>query len=553
MILTLTLSLYACNGSSNVNENEVPTSQESSSADEPESPTSQDSSYVDETEAPAPPESPCVIESLTVTAEKNPGIYEDIIADVTNNTITLKAGLLCDTYALKNALIDVVTDGVSYTVAGTVYTPGNEEGLRIDLTAGESLTLTDADGLKRVYDVVLSYAEKRIPVIHVNTSDGADITTKEKYSSATITIDAEGVDGWYLPEGYGSLEATSVGIKGRGNSTWGWAKKPYKIKFDEKTEILGMTEAKKWVLLANYADYSLIRNYVVFEGARSLSNELSPLHQFPVNLFLNGNYLGVYTLGEDKEVKEGRIELPENNGQPDTSFLLELYGTEEGDVFDVNCFHSGDIKWCKIQYPEDDLTVEQTKFIKDFCFHIDQDVYFGDEWEEHVDMDSFVNWFIASELFFNPDGCFRRSCFLTKEPGGKLKMGPLWDFDLGVGNIANYSHHYESWLCNTQSSEVVPQNWFTVFLEDEDFRSRLREVWDEKKDLLLETTLASVDKMGETLVPSAEYNFTVWNVLGTRAVPHQPSVVEGFSTYEENVEYLRNFIINRWNWLDANI
>jgi len=55
------------------------------------------------------------------------------------------------------------------------------------------------------------------------------------------------------------------------------------------------------------------------------------------------------------------------------------------------------------------------------------------------------------------------------------------------------------------------------------------------------------------LVPSAEYNFTVWNVLGTRAVPHQPSVVEGFSTYEENVEYLRNFIINRWNWLDANI
>lgn len=499
------------------------------------------------------PESPCTVSSFFISAEKNPGIYEDITAEIANNTITIKAGILCDTFALKKAVVDVVTDGVSYSIGDTVYSLGNEEGKSADLTGGCRLTVTDGDGLKRAYDVVIDYAEKRLPIIHINTSSGEDVTTKEKYADASVTIDAEGVDGWYLPEGYASLDETYVAIKGRGNSTWAWDKKPYKIKFDEKTEVLGMTGAKKWVLLANYADFTLIRNYVAFEGSRVLSEELSPLHQFPVNLFLNGRYVGVYTLGEDKDVAEDRINLPEATGELDTSYLLELYGKDEGDVKDVDYFNAGDMRYVKVQYPEDTLTPEQFNFIKEYCLYADEDLYFNDGWEEHIDIDSFANWLISSELFYNLDSCFRRSCFIMKEPGGKLKMGPIWDFDLALGNLHHDFGLYDVWMCNTRGYGVVDDNWFTVLLENETFRSRLRKIWDEKKDELLSETLYSIDKMGETLAPSAEYNFEVWDIMGTRAVTNQPKNIVELKTYEAHIEYIRNFVINRWNWLDVNI
>lgn len=505
-----------------------------------------------ENETPPPPESPAKVTSFSISAEKNPGIYEDITATVENNKIIINAGLLCDTYALKKAVIDVTTEGVSFSVGKTVYTPDSDPS-PVDLTDGACLTVTDADGLLRTYEVVISYTEKRLPVIHVNTSDGADVTTKEKYAGATITIDTRGVDGWFLPEGASSIDETYVGIKGRGNSTWVWPKKPYKIKFDEKTSVLGLPKAKSWVLIANYADYSLIRNYIAFEGSRVLSNELSPLHQYPVNLFLNGEYLGVYTLGEDKDVAENRIDLPEATDEIDTSYLIEIGGYNDGDVEDVDYFMAGDIRWCTVEYPEDDLTPEQFNFIKEYCLHANEDVQFMDGWEEHLDIDSFVNWFISSELFYNLDSCFRRSCFMMKEPGGKLKMGPVWDFDLSMGNLSYDFDEYDKWMCTMQEHEYIKTNWYQSLLQEEVFRERLREIWDEKKDELLERTLYCIDNMGSTVAPSAEYNFTVWDIMGERKLVAQPEDIVDLKTYDDHISYVRNFIINRWNWMDENI
>ncbi|MBR6808506.1 MAG: CotH kinase family protein [Clostridia bacterium] len=537
----LLLTLAAC-GNSDTNESSIGT----------ETGVNTQGNTETDAETPPEPESPATVTSFVISSEKNPGIYEDIVATVENNTINIKAGLLCDTNALKKAVLDVVTDGVSYSVGKNVYSAEGDPK-PADLTGGARLTVTDAEGLRRVYEIKISYADSRLPVIHVNTSDGADVTTKEKYADATITIDVEGTDGWYLPEGAASLGETSVGIKGRGNSTWVWPKKPYKIKFDEKTSVLGMEKAKSWVLIANYADYSLIRNYVAFEGSRVLSEELSPLHQYPVNLFLNGKYLGVYTLGEDKDVAKGRIELPEATNDVDTSYLIEIGGYDDGDVKDVDYFMAGDVRWCTVQYPEDELTEEQFNYIKEYCLHANEDVKFLDGWEEHLDLDSFVNWFISSELFYNLDSCFRRSCFMMKEPGGKLKMGPVWDFDLAIGNHHDDYDEYDKWMCTMQEHGYIKTNWYQSLLEDETFRKRLREIWDEKKDELLERTLYCIDNMGATVAPSAEYNFEVWDIMGDRKLVAQSLMVDELKTYEEHIEYIRNFIINRWNWMDANI
>ena len=493
------------------------------------------------------PESSCKVTSFSISAEKNPAVYEDVTAEIEDNKIKVSVGLLCSTYALKDVIPDVETDGVN--VSFSKETEG-----KVDLTDGCKVTVTDSDGLSRVYDVEICYPASKLPIVTINTSDGADVTTKEKYADATITIDTEGLDSRYeLPEGFESIGETFVGIKGRGNSTWEWDKKPFKIKFDDKTSVLGLPKAKKWVLLANYADYSLIRNYIAFESTRVLSGELSPLHQYPVNLFLNGEYIGVYTIGEDKEVGKNRIDLEDDTGEADTSFLIEIGGYNDGDVLDVDYFMAGDVRWCTVEYPEDELTQEQFDFIKEYVLHVNDDIYFGDDWTEHIDIDSFVDWFISSELFYNLDSCFRRSCFMTKEAGGKLKMGPVWDFDLSMGNIyMDYGLH-ETWMCTTQEYEYIQSNWYQILLEDETFRARLKERWDEKKDELLERSLSCVDTMGALVSPSAEYNFTVWDIMGERKLKVQPTFITDLKTYDSHIEYVRNFIINRWNWMDENI
>ncbi len=496
----------------------------------------------------APPVSGCRLRTFTVPAADNRNMCADLTGEITDDTVTLTISAPTDTYTLQNAHVTLETDAVSVSFSA-------EKDGTVDLTAADAhCTITDADGLTRIYKIVLAYAPYTIPVLSVTTSDGQEITDKETYITATVSIDTAGVDGWFLPDGFTALAPTEVQIRGRGNSTWSWEKKPYKLKFAEKTSVLGLTEAKKWILLANYADYSLMRNYVAFETAMVLSEELSPFSQIPVNLFVNGEYRGVYSIGEDHEVKDGRIDLEKDNGTADTTFLLEIGGKEDDDVMGRTAFSTELVRFCSIEYPEEKvLTQAQADFIIDYCRKADEAVKNLDGYEEYLDVDSLIDWFIANELFYNLESCFRRSCFLTKEPDGKLKLGPIWDFDLAMGNLYNDFGNYRNWACLSQEYDYIEDNWFCYLLKDEAFRARLKARWNEVKDDLLQTALTAVDQMGETLAPHAAYNFTRWDTLGRRALIAQPLGIAELKTYEDNVRHLRDFIENRWYWMDQNI
>ena len=132
-------------------------------------------------------------------------------------------------------------------------------------------------------------------------------------------------------------------------------------------------------------------------------------------------------------------------------------------------------------------------------------------------------------------------------------MGPVWDFDLSMGNLSYDFDEYDKWMCTMQEHEYIKTNWYQSLLQEEVFRERLREIWDEKKDELLERTLYCIDNMGSTVAPSAEYNFTVWDIMGERKLVAQPEDIVDLKTYDDHISYVRNFIINRWNWMDANI
>ncbi len=486
--------------------------------------------------------------SFTVPREKNRNMCESLNGVIEGNTITLTITAPTDTYSLKNAAVEYETSG------GEVYFPIGENG-KVDLTNENCFCVVkDAKGEKRFYKIKLEYGENLIPVISIDVKSGKPITSKEEYVDATVSIDVNGVNGWYLPSGFESLEPTEVGIKGRGNSTWDWEKKPYKLKFDSKTEVLGMKAAKKWILLANYSDYSLMRNYVAMEASKVLGVGISPLSQYPVNLFINGEYAGVYSIGEDHEVKDGRIDLPKDDGKADTSFLLEIGGYESDDIYGVTIIHTDLIRHCSIEYPEsEDLTPEQFKLIEDYIKKANSAVKSLKGYEEYIDVDSLIDWFISTELFYNLESCFRRSCYITKQSGGKLTMGPIWDYDLAMGNLYNDYGKYTSWACLMQEKGYIEDNWFCYLMNDPSFRAKLKTRWNKIKNELLEKTLYCIDEMEKTLSPSAEYNFKLWKILGTRAVKPQPLAVKSQKTYAQSVEYIRDFVIDRWNWMDKNI
>lgn len=398
-----------------------------------------------------------------------------------------------------------------------------------------------------------------IPAVFITTDDPSAIS-RDEYIDCTLQIDAGMTGGEYS-----GTEVLAGKIRGRGHSTWEWPKKPYKIKLEEKASLLGMTEAKRWVLLADYADESLLRNTAAFEMARSLGSFKFVPHAIPVDVYLNGIYQGVYTLGEQLEVKSTRLAIDNNLANLETGYLLEVGGADPNiDKPGWNCFDlpsdCGINVLIKSPDTEEDpnaennWTQEHFDFIYNYVCKADEAITTLTDYEKYIDVDSFIDWFLVHELSYNLDSCFRRSCYITKPKLGKLRMGPVWDFDLAFGNMYMDNPLYNDWATvgNSDRSSYIGVTWFNYLMTDESFRSRARERWDEVKDTMCESALNAIDSLKTKLIPSADMNFEIWATLGV-ANGFQPKAMEQYNTYNDQVNYLRKFIKNRKKWIDDNL
>ena len=150
-----------------------------------------------------------------------------------------------------------------------------------------------------------------VPTIRIYTYDGQPVTSKDYFKDAEISIDGHGI--------FPSMSKTEVQIKGRGNSSWGWSKKPYRLKFPEKVKPLGMTKGKNWVLLANGISGSLMSNAVGMKAA-NLMKASAANHIMPVDLYLNGEYRGSYNLTEKVGFSNNSVDLDDETA----AALLEL-------------------------------------------------------------------------------------------------------------------------------------------------------------------------------------------------------------------------------------
>ena len=394
-------------------------------------------------------------------------------------------------------------------------------------------------------------SDKLLPAVFLTVDDQSKIS-RDTYSPCTIQIDATNA------AGYQSTEVLAARIKGRGHSTWEWAKKPYKIKLTDATNLLGMKTAKEWVLISNYCDESMIRNTVAYAMADSLYTFTYTAHAIPVDLYVNGVYQGVYTLGEQLEVKENRIEIDDNVEDPNTGYLLEVGGADpDTDVKGVNCFDlpSGCAKDIAIKSPNTEKwTQAHYDYIYNYMCEVDNAIVNLDGYENYIDVTSFIDWFLIHELTYNLDSCFRRSCYMTKDKDGKLEMGPVWDFDLAFGNFYQDNVDYDDWAVygSSNSSAYIHVNWYNYLMQDERFMEKARTRWDSIKDKLMETAMETIDKNAELITPSAKDNFAVWDTL-TINNGYQPSKMQTVSTYAEQVQYIRRFLQKRYEWIDENL
>ena len=401
-----------------------------------------------------------------------------------------------------------------------------------------------------VEDIVITadtYNEQQLtlPIIKINTYNGQDITSKTEYVSSTISITN-------TVKNY-SMNETTVDVRGRGNSTWSFFdKKAYKLRFTVKTDLFGMGAAKKWVLLANALDETMMRNYIAFTLAKALGLEYTSDFQF-VNLYLNNEYKGVYLLCE--QVQEGTTRVNINSsvtGQVDTGYLLE--GINNPSPVDYRTFTLSAVDGMMlgiqgmftfiIKSPElIQCTDEQREFIKDYVKNVNEAI-FKKDWEkirQYIDVDSFVNMFLLDEVMLNQDMGY--SFYMYKKAGGKLYMGPMWDFDQSCGSSSHGGSTYKGWYAGSELE------WFTSLIEIPEFKELVSKRYQEKKSTihgLLNTIDSTVNKY---IYDFAMSNY-VFNTFGDTHRWRTMYEIATLKTYKEHIIYLKTWLTNRLIWME---
>ena len=319
--------------------------------------------------------------------------------------------------------------------------------------------------------------ENKLPNIDIKTKDGKDITSREYYSESTVTIADPNNDTY-------NLINLSAGIRVRGNSTSGEDKKPYRIKFDKKQSIFGLTKAKNWVLLAEYYDPTIMHNYVAQSIVGMLNEPKVVLHPHHVTVTLNGKYQGVYTFIEQPDEKEGRVnieqELTTDTDIKDINFLIELDGRamESGqeDINYVKVYGSYyEIKYPEIdEFPDYDEGSNTSNMFNQFVTYLKE--YLKQAWNAMndrslakimniFDINSIYNQ-AALDIYTDERDHSWLSVKMFKDSSGRLNFGPCWDYDIVAwGTIWSGSYYTNPFKDSVESTYRPSNEWLYVLTD----------------------------------------------------------------------------------------
>lgn len=474
--------------------------------------------------------------SVKLEASHNPAITADI--NFTINPVTNEiSGVIPTLTSGKKWVLTYTTQSAGTLVMAndTIQTVG---ATAADFSKPVTYALKTPKGNTKTYKVSIKNFTG-LPILYLTTS--GPVVSKDNYVTGSVTVNPNMdfvQDQLTIP----------LQIKGRGNSTWSqFPKKPYRLKFTNKAAMLGMPAAKNWVLLANYADKTLMRVRLAYELGRRLKSDFASQSRF-VEVVMNGQYLGNYLLTSQIEVHENRVNITEmkaSSSDISGGYLIELDQRLDADYW----FRTTDKNLpFTIKAPED-ITPVQLAYIKKYMNDFET-ALFGPDYTDpekgyakYINVDSFINWFFTEEIMKNQDGWDFSSIFYYKDKNGKLGMGPVWDFDLSLGNVDySISKDPNDWY-------VKNATYFNRLFKDYHFRLKVKQRWDEIKNNEVKQILAEMDANEAYLNLSQQQNFTKWPILDKYVWPN--NVVLG--NYNLEVGYIKNFLLKRIAWIDSEI
>lgn len=423
----------------------------------------------------------------------------------------------------------------------------------------------------------VNFTTSNLPIITIQTN-GAQIQDEPKIKADMgIIYNGPGVINKIsdVPNDYKG----KIGIEFRGSTSQSFPKKPYGFEtWDESGEdndvkLLGMPKESDWTLNATYNDKTLMRDGLSYILAGSVM-EYAPRVRYN-ELVINGQYRGIYLLVEkikrDKNrVDISKIETTDNQGDALTGgYIIKIdkeTGSNSGAGWNsLYAPYSG--AWQKTyfqyEYPKaDDISYEQRNYIRNHMNTVENSIAGQDfkdpqkGYRKYIDTQSLMDFIIINEISKNPDA-YRLSTFFYKErdsDGGKIKFGPVWDFNLGFGNVDYCTQGNPEGLVILNFNEVcsgdgwVIHFWWKKFLQDEFFYNDLKHRWKNLRNNQLSNDRVNfvIDSLSNMLGQAQVRNFQQWPVLGQYV---WPNYYIG-NTYAEEVSYLKNWVKNRLIYLD---
>lgn len=437
------------------------------------------------------------------------------------------------------------------------------------------------------------FTAQTVPVVNVNIDESegtiVEMNADENHEAeccGNITINVpKGYKSEYSDKEYKSGTYELEYIRGRGNSTWGTSKKPYKLKLEKKQDFFGMGANKHWILLANYYDYTMLRNKYTYWLSEAMGMEYSPQCVF-IDLVMNGQYLGSYYLCEQVRVGKSRVDIDDLEDTPELSegddisggYLLSL-GSEEGEHRMID---SGKLSFL-LENPDftDYYNEAQYNYISDYLKKTDEAVNSstfrdkdGVHYSEYLDVDAAIGYYMVQEFSINGDAFSSGSTYLYKKRGGKLYWGPLWDFDYVAWGATEFGQNL------TDGFHFNTTSWFNNLFTDPDFVAKFKARWQQLKPII-EASIedgGQIDTYARQLYMSQKANYyaadTVYNegggwddyaaktvepvgtgepVENVEAENTEEYVEPAVVNYDSEVKRFKDWIRERIEWVDENI
>lgn len=373
--------------------------------------------------------------------------------------------------------------------------------------------------------------------VKLNNTTLADITSGSKdtkYAGNTVsitdqngTLNAQGID--------------NVQIKGRGNSTWRLDKKPYQIKFDSKTSVLGMKKAKKWVLLANYLDGSLLRNKISYDLAVDAGIEGNISSEF-ADLWIDGEYQGNYLICQKVDSGSGNLALSENGIVAELDNLH--YEEEDHWFFSERSNSYFTLKECN---NEDEASAIFDGFEARIT-EVEKLIYEEKkDWNkiaELINEESFAKMYLIYEYTENEDA-MKSSVYFYCD-GGEIYMGPAWDFDRSLGNCDDHDTDV-IWFDNRSGSKDLLSTYFNELKTIPEFNELVKKEYSVNFKQALDSAISNVSTDADFITASAGMDQIVWKTFGKKLITSMKPIA---GSYKENVDELIEWMTARKAYMD---